>query len=98
VVPIFTHYLDQNASIVAFVAAGMGAALLPRSMTFMSCENVVFKEVMLKPAEPLELYMVWRPTNSNPALPAFLALCENLFRPLLTDDLASFRSGKCIGR
>jgi DNA-binding transcriptional LysR family regulator len=99
VVPIFTHYLDQNASIVAFVAAGMGAALLPHSMTFMSCENVVFKEVALKPAEPLELYMVWRPTNSNPALPAFLALCENLFRPPSIDnDLASFRSGKRIGR
>jgi DNA-binding transcriptional LysR family regulator len=98
VVPIFTHYLDQNASIVAFVAAGMGAALLPRSMTFMSCENVVFKEVILKPAEPLELYMVWRHTNSNHALPDFLALCENLFQQLPTDDPVSFRSEKCIGR
>jgi DNA-binding transcriptional LysR family regulator len=80
VVPIFSHYLDQNASILAFVAAGMGAALLPHSMTILSCENVVFKEVMVVPQEPLELYMVWRPTNANPAVPAFLALCESLFQ------------------
>jgi DNA-binding transcriptional LysR family regulator len=79
VTPTFTHYLDQNASILAFVAAGMGAALLPYSMTFVSCENVVFKEVVVTPVEPLELYMVWRPANSNPALPAFLTVCENLF-------------------
>lgn len=81
VVPIFTHYLDQNASILAFVAAGMGAALLPHSMTFVSCRNVVFKEVSAAPAVPLELYMVWRASSGNPALPAFLALCESVFRP-----------------
>jgi DNA-binding transcriptional LysR family regulator len=83
VVPIFAHYLDQNASILSFVAAGMGAALLPHSMTFLSCENVVFKEVTIAPSEPLELYMVWRPSNANPAVPAFLALCESLFQPSL---------------
>ena len=80
VVPIFTHYLDQNASILAFVAAGMGAALLPHSLTLLSCRNVVFKEVTVVQREPLELYMVWRPTNANPALPPFLALCERLFQ------------------
>jgi len=80
VVPIFTHYLDQNASILAFVAAGMGAALLPYSMTFVSCPSVVFKEVSVAPTEPLELYMVWRPSNDNPAVPAFLALCESVFQ------------------
>jgi len=80
VVPIYAHYLDQNASILAFVAAGMGAALLPWSMTFVSCPSVVFKEVCVAPTELLELYMVWRSSNNNPALPAFLALCESIFQ------------------
>jgi DNA-binding transcriptional LysR family regulator len=72
--------LDQNASILAFVAAGMGAALLPYSMTFVSCSSVAFREVSIAPTELLELYMVWRSSNSNPALPAFLALCESIFQ------------------
>lgn len=79
VAPVLVHHLDQNHSILALVSAGLGAALVPSSLTLMSLPNVVFREVALEPAEPLEMFMLWRPQNENAVLPAFLSLCRSIF-------------------
>ena len=76
--PNMIHYLDQNHSILAMVSAGMGAALVPDSLTMLSLPNVVFRPVRLDMPFPLEMYMMWRPQNDNPALTTFLKICEKI--------------------
>lgn len=78
VTPNMVHYLDQNHSILAMVSAGMGAALVPDSLTMLSLPNVVFRPVRLEMPFPLEMYLMWRPQNDNPVLSTFLSLCEPL--------------------
>jgi DNA-binding transcriptional LysR family regulator len=79
VAPIMLHHLDQNHSILALVSAGMGAALIPHSLAAIGFPNVVFREVALNQPEPIEMFMLWRPENANPVLPAFLSLCRAIF-------------------
>ncbi len=79
VAPVMVHHLDQNHSILSLVSAGLGAAMVAEGVTRLVFENVVFRPVETEPARPLEMYMLWRKQNENPALPAFLALCRSLF-------------------
>jgi DNA-binding transcriptional LysR family regulator len=77
--PVLVHHLDQNHSILALVSAGLGLALVPRSLTLLALPEVVFREVETDPPEPLEMFMLWRRDNENPVLPAFLSLCRSIF-------------------
>lgn len=79
VAPNMVYQLDQNHSILALVSAGMGAAMVPASLTLVAFPNVVFREVVLDPPEPIEMIMLWRAQNHNPVLPTFLALCRTIF-------------------
>jgi DNA-binding transcriptional LysR family regulator len=79
VAPMMIHHLDQNHSILALVSAGMGAALVPHSLTGIRFPNVVFREVALNQPDRIEMFMLWRPENANPVLPAFLSLCRSIF-------------------
>jgi len=79
VVPNMVHHLDQNHSILALVSAGLGAALVPDSLRLISLPHVVFREVQLEQPDPIEMFMLWRPENANPVLPAFLSLCRSIF-------------------
>jgi len=77
--PVLVHHLDQNHSILSLVSAGLGAALVPASLSLLAFPTVVFREIEMDPPEPLEMFMLWRSHNSNPALPSFIALCRELF-------------------
>jgi DNA-binding transcriptional LysR family regulator len=77
--PVMVHHLDQNHSILSLVSAGLGAALVAEGVTRLGFENVVFRPVKTEPQRPLEMYMLWREHNENPALQGFLALCRSLF-------------------
>ncbi|HWM69040.1 MAG TPA: LysR family transcriptional regulator [Steroidobacteraceae bacterium] len=79
VAPIMVHQLDQNHSILALVSAGMGAALVPHSLTLISFPNIVFREIALQQCDPIEMYILWRPENANPVLATFLALCRSIY-------------------
>jgi DNA-binding transcriptional LysR family regulator len=79
VAPVMVHHLDQNHSILSLVSAGLGAALVPESVTRLGLKNLVFRAVDTDPPRPLETYMLWRSQNDNPALPAFINLCRSLF-------------------
>jgi DNA-binding transcriptional LysR family regulator len=79
VTPVMVHHLDQNHSILSLVSAGLGAAMVAEGVTRLAFENVVYRPVDTEPAKPLEMFMLWRKKNDNPALPAFLALCRSLF-------------------
>lgn len=78
--PKYVHHLDQNHTILSLVSAGLGAALVPDSLTILAFPNVVFKPVEIEPSDPLEIFLVWRPENHNPALATFVTLCRDLFK------------------
>lgn len=72
ITPNIVHQLDQNHSIVALVAAGLGSALVPSSMRRLRFDNVVFRPVQMSTILTLELFMAWRRENTNPVLRSFL--------------------------
>lgn len=78
VAPIVVHQLDQNHSILSLVSAGLGAAMVAEGVTRLSFPKVVFRPVETMPVRPLEIHMLWRRENDNPALKAFLGLCRSL--------------------
>ncbi|MFF8093048.1 LysR substrate-binding domain-containing protein [Streptomyces sp. NPDC016675] len=70
--PVFTQYLTQVHSILALVDGGWGTALVPEAAARMRYGGVVFRTVDLPDPQPVELSLVWRPDNDNPALDALL--------------------------
>ncbi|MGC9382101.1 LysR substrate-binding domain-containing protein [Streptomyces sp. MH13] len=70
--PVFTQYLTQVHSILALVDGGWGIALVPEAAARMRYGGVVFRQVSLPDPKPVELSLVWRPGNDNPALEALL--------------------------
>ncbi|WP_369200024.1 LysR substrate-binding domain-containing protein [Streptomyces sp. PU-14G] len=73
IAPEFTQYLTQVHSILAMVNAGWGVALVPEAAAQMRFPGVVFRPVALAAPAPVELNLVWRRSNDNPALHALLA-------------------------
>ncbi|MEU3901237.1 LysR substrate-binding domain-containing protein [Streptomyces sp. NPDC045251] len=72
VMPEFTHYLTQVHSILAMVNAGWGAALVPETAAQARFPGVVFRPVGLAAPASVELNLVWRKNNDNPALHVLL--------------------------
>jgi DNA-binding transcriptional LysR family regulator len=70
--PVFTQYLTQVHSILALVNGGWGIALVPETAARMRYGGVVFRQVLLPDPRPVELSLVWRRNNDNPALHALL--------------------------
>jgi DNA-binding transcriptional LysR family regulator len=70
--PVFTQYLTQVHSILALVNGGWGIALVPETAARMRYGGVVFRQVGLPDPNPVELDLVWRRNNDNPALHALL--------------------------
>ncbi|MFD6327213.1 LysR substrate-binding domain-containing protein [Streptomyces sp. NPDC058442] len=70
--PVFTQYLAQVHSILALVNGGWGIALVPESAARMRFGGIVFRSVTLADPKPVELNIVWRKGNENPALKALL--------------------------
>ncbi|MGW3622502.1 LysR substrate-binding domain-containing protein [Streptomyces sp. NPDC000880] len=72
VAPMFTQYLSQVHSILAMVNAGWGIALVPEAAAQMQFTGITFKSLSLTEPKPVELNLVWRKNNDNPALHALL--------------------------
>jgi DNA-binding transcriptional LysR family regulator len=84
--PHYTQHVTQIHSILAFVKAGLGAALVPEAATSLRFAGVVFRPVdKIRPARPVELFMAWKNDNDNPALATLLNECRDYCRPVLTD-------------
>jgi len=86
VTPIMVQHVEHNHAILSLVSAGMGAALVPDSLSILAVPDVVFRKVHIGvPHSPLEMHMLWRPQNENPVLSPFVELCKTLFsRPPYT--------------
>ncbi|MEU7370532.1 LysR substrate-binding domain-containing protein [Streptomyces hygroscopicus] len=72
VTPVFSQYLSQVHSILALVNGGWGVALVPETATRLRYPHIAFKPVELTTPQPVELNLVWREDNDNPALHALL--------------------------
>lgn len=74
--PEYTQYTSQIHSIIALVAAGIGAALVPEAATSLHFEGVIFRPIRKARAmQPVELYVAWKSDNDNPARESVLEAC-----------------------
>jgi DNA-binding transcriptional LysR family regulator len=74
--PDYTQYTSQIHSILALVAAGIGAALVPEAATSLHFEGVIFRPVRkLRSMQSVELYVAWKSDNKNPARQSVLEAC-----------------------
>ena len=74
--PDYTQYTSQIHSIIALVAAGIGAALVPEAATSLHFEGVIFRPVRkVRSMQPVELYVAWKPDKDNPARESVLEAC-----------------------
>jgi DNA-binding transcriptional LysR family regulator len=79
VLPVYAQYLAQIHSMLALVHSGMGAALVPEAATALHFDGVHFRPLTTTPRHPVELYLVWRSSNNNPALEALLDMARHAF-------------------
>ena len=76
IVPVTIQSLSQIHSMLALVRAGMGTAIVPEAAQSLHFDDVHFRPIITKPADPVELYAVWKTDNENPAMKPFLDLLE----------------------
>ncbi|HEX3756309.1 MAG TPA: LysR substrate-binding domain-containing protein [Rhizomicrobium sp.] len=79
VAPIYVQFLAQIHSALALVHSGLGAALVPEAAMSLHFDGVHFRPVNTEPEHPVELYIVWRSDNDNPALEPLLDLVQHAF-------------------
>ena len=77
--PVYVQFLSQIHSALALVHSGMGAALVPEAAMALHFDGVHFRPVTTVPPHPVELYLVWRSDNDNPALEPLLDLVRHVF-------------------
>lgn len=71
--PHFGQYVSQVHTVLALVRAGLGLALVPRAAMTLRYEGVVFRPLTgPEPFRPVELHLVWKDGNDNPALASLL--------------------------
>jgi DNA-binding transcriptional LysR family regulator len=76
VLPEYVQHVTQIHSMLGLVRAGLAAAIVPASAIQLHMDDIEFRDFITVPKKPVELHMVWRRDNGNPALQSMLALCE----------------------
>lgn len=76
-IPNFVEMAAQMQTILALVDSGLGVALVPQAMRAVRLEHVAYLQVR-RGRVPLRyaLQLAYRPSNSNPALHAFMAMAQ----------------------
>lgn len=79
--PNRAHEAEGTGVLLALVAAGLGVALVPESVTSVAHESVVFRQV--QGSESVRLALAWRADDENPLLETVLATLDEqgLFSP-----------------
>jgi DNA-binding transcriptional LysR family regulator len=82
------HEVAGTAILLALVAAGLGIALVPKSVESVAVNGVVFKPV--EGAESVELALAWRADDDSALLESFLTTLEagGVFHPRAMDAVA----------
>ncbi len=80
VLPAYTQYPSQVHTILALVKAELGVALVPAAAAALRFEGVVLRPVDGIEGAPVELELMWRRGNDNPALGALLTVIGSVAR------------------
>ncbi|TKA98452.1 LysR family transcriptional regulator [Cereibacter changlensis] len=75
--PRIAQFADNENTIMNLVDAGMGLAFLNSSFRPLEDQGVVLRAVA-DLSMPVDLELVWRPSNANPALTHFVSLVEKM--------------------
>lgn len=70
ILPRYVQYLSQIHSMLGLVKAGLGLALVPASAAHLRFRDVVLRPIRIEPQRLVELHVVWRADNRNPAIAA----------------------------
>ncbi|WP_240953663.1 LysR substrate-binding domain-containing protein [Sphingomonas sp. G-3-2-10] len=73
--PNYVQHVTQIHSMLGLVQAGLAAAIVPQSAAGLHMMDVQFRALKTEPEKPVELHMVWRRDNHNPALEPMRQLC-----------------------
>lgn len=76
VLPEYVQHVTQIHSMLGLVRVGLAAAIVPASAIQLHMSDLEFRDFITQPRKPVELHMVWRRDNANPALQSMLSLCE----------------------
>ncbi|MFT3997529.1 MAG: LysR family transcriptional regulator [Asticcacaulis sp.] len=76
--PDYVQQVTQIHSMLGLVRAGLGVAIVPRTAMGLQFAGVHYRDIATVPEKPVELYMVWRRGNANPALGAVRDLCSEV--------------------
>ncbi|UDF05004.1 LysR family transcriptional regulator [Asticcacaulis sp. AND118] len=76
--PDYVQQVTQIHSMLGLVRAGLGVAIVPRTAMGLHFSDVHYRDIVTTPEQPVELYMVWRRGNSNPALTPVRELCTEV--------------------
>jgi len=80
--PRLTQETHEVQSILGFVAAGLGVALLPASVSHLQRPQVVYRT--LQPAtEKLELAIAWRREKPPPMMPVFIEIVREIAHQIM---------------
>ncbi|WP_072688996.1 LysR substrate-binding domain-containing protein [Rhodococcus marinonascens] len=77
VAPVITQYMTQIHSIIALVNLGWGLAVVPESAGRMHYDGVLYQPLTLPRPALVELDLVWRLNNDNPALHRLLSALDS---------------------
>ena len=65
--PIAAHEVAETATLVSFVAAGLGVSLVPASVRHMTVQGAIYRP-LAQNATRVELAVAWRRDDDRPVL------------------------------
>lgn len=78
ITPRYVQHISQVHSILGLVKAGLGVALVPRAARNLRFEGVTLRPLAAGASPTVELHAIWRPANTNPAIPALQHVLQDL--------------------
>ncbi len=84
-VPLVAMEATETATLISYVAAGTGVALVPESASQMTVTGAVYRP-LIAGSRPVELAMAWRKDDELPVLHRTIQV--------IRDELAAIRAGR----
>jgi DNA-binding transcriptional LysR family regulator len=73
--PDVRYEFDRAASVVLFVASGMGVALVPKAASKRSVSGTKFID-FTGPHDPVETWCIWKDVDQRPGLKSMIDMCQ----------------------
>jgi DNA-binding transcriptional LysR family regulator len=78
--PVAAHEVSETATLVSFVAAGLGVSLVPASVRNMTVQGAVYRP-LVRDTTRVELAVAWRRADDRPVLARALDVIRRGVRP-----------------